>query len=165
MWCKVLNPTGQRDINTNIWLRYSILLIPLVSMYLVYLNKWAGKTPNKFIYEDRKERGINNLYDKTPVPVYSNFMSNTAFSRGEKGLSFLLTADTKLLWIVLFADNQWLCVHIFIHIYVCIYVYLYTHTQSQEKADSNLQPGLSIVASQRVSVSHIFHLLPFFIHV
>lgn len=65
-------------------------------------------------------------------------MSNIAFSRGEKGLSFLLTADTKLLCIVVFADNQWLCVHIFIHIYVCIYVYLHTHTQSQEKADSNL---------------------------
>lgn len=155
------NQTGQRDINTKIWWRYGILLIPLVSMYLVYLNKWAGKTPNKLIYEDRKKRGINNLYDKTPVPGYSNFMSNFAFSRREKGLSSLLTADTKLLWIVSRANNQSLCVHIFIH----IYMYIYTHTQSQDKADSNLQPGLSTVASQGVSVSHIFHPLTFFIHV
>lgn len=102
-------------------------MIPLISMYVVYLKKWAGKTLNRLIYEDRK-RGINYLDDKIPVAVYSNFMSNFAVSRREKGLSFLLTAGTKLLWIVLFADNQWLCAHIFIHIYVCRYVHLYTYT-------------------------------------
>lgn len=98
--------------------------------------------------------GIIHLFKKQQqlVLVYSNFISNFAFSRRGKDFLFLLTADTKLLWIVLFADNQWLCVHIFILIYVYVYLCTHTHTQSlwiyyvffpspqksQDKADSSL---------------------------